>query len=89
MKLLLLLFLMFALLSCSKKTTEPDCVDWIVNYYQATSDHTTVTSNYYPYERTEQYCGSQKQYLQKGKIETINQVSGNLYNYKIYLGPKN
>jgi hypothetical protein len=88
MKCLLIILFLITLFSCTKKDVEPECVTWIIFYWQGKADHTTITSNYYPYSKDEKFCGSEKQVLEKGKIAIIRQVNANLYDYKTYQGQR-
>jgi hypothetical protein len=82
------LFLLLTVLSCSK-TTEPECITWQTTYWQGKADHTTVTTNYYPYKGEKEICGSGKDTVYKNKIIVIRQVGSNLFDYMTFEAPKN
>ena len=79
---------MFSLIFFSCKKEEPNCVTWLVLYYQGDANHVTKTNNYFPYNGDLQICGAGKDTVQRGKQSVIRQVSANLFDYMSFEAKK-
>lgn len=74
---------LFFLISCRKDVSD-NCETWQVTYWQGKTDHTTLTSNYIPFQRDEVYCGNANDTLFKGKTLILRKVGNDLYDYQTF-----
>lgn len=84
MKKIFIIFLSTLLLSGCKKESDPVCVTWTVLNWQGKGDHTTVTTNYLPYNGEFEVCGAGKDTISINKTIIIDQAGPDLFNYRTF-----
>lgn len=83
---IILVFVLMTFISC-KKSNE-GCDTWIARYWQGKADYTTITANYYPYNKDENICGSGKDTIVKNKNIIISKTGTDIYNYKTFIAKR-